>query len=106
MNHTPGPWKSHCLDSISLFPQHVVAENGAIVARCIPTSGQVVWNVSNQEAEANARLIAAAPELLEALEQTIESLAYWFPRWGDPKGANSQMMKQAHAAIAKAKGAQ
>jgi len=40
--------------------------------------------------------------LLENLRQTVDALSYWFPRWGDPKGANSQMMINARCAIAEA----
>jgi len=40
--------------------------------------------------------------LLENLRQTVDALSYWFPRWGDPKGANSQMMINARCAIAHA----
>ena len=54
--------------------------------------------------EANdARLIAAAPELYESLEQTVASLEHWFVRHGDPEGVNSLMMKKARAALAKVK---
>jgi len=41
-------------------------------------------------------------ELLTQLKQTVDSLAHWFPRWGDPEGANSQMMINARAQVAKA----
>lgn len=41
-------------------------------------------------------------ELLEQLKQTVDALEYWFPRWGDPEGANSQMMINARNTIAKA----
>ena len=63
------------------------------------SSGERVATVFN---EAAACLIEAAPELLEALKQTVSSLEYWFKRNGDPEGANSQMMQNARAAIAKA----
>lgn len=46
-----------------------------------------------------ANLIA---ELLEQLKQTVDALAHWFPHWGDPKGANSQMMIDARGTIAAA----
>ena len=55
-------------------------------------------------AKEDARLIAAAPELLHSLEQTVASLTYWFGRYDDPEGAMSLMMNRARAAIAKAKG--
>ncbi|MBC8263947.1 MAG: hypothetical protein H8E47_07460 [Anaerolineales bacterium] len=42
-------------------------------------------------------------DLLEQLKQTVDSLAHWFPRRGDPEGADSQMMINARNMIAKAK---
>lgn len=47
------------------------------------------------------RIKEAGPELLEKLKQTVTALEYWFPRWGDPEGANSQMMKNARALISR-----
>jgi len=57
---TPGPWKA----SFTKFSE-VRAENGALVAKCERLGGLV-------NLEANARLIAAAPDLLEALEAVVE----------------------------------
>ncbi|MBC8264189.1 MAG: hypothetical protein H8E47_08720 [Anaerolineales bacterium] len=51
------------------------------------------------EFDEQADLIA---DLLEQLKQTVGALAHWFPRWGDPEGANSQMMINARNMIAKA----
>jgi hypothetical protein len=51
------------------------------------------------EFDEQADLIA---ELLGQLEQTVDSLAHWFPHWGDPEGANSTMMINARAQVAKA----
>jgi hypothetical protein len=53
------------------------------------------------EFDEQADLIA---ELLEQLKQTVDALAHWFPRWGDPGGASSQMMINARAQVAKAEG--
>lgn len=62
--HTPGPWTyQHVEDSWN----HVAAENGArAVAK--------VFGAGSGAGEANARLIAAAPALLEALVQAEEAL--------------------------------
>jgi hypothetical protein len=51
------------------------------------------------ELDEQADLVA---DLLEQLKQTVDALVYWFPRWGDPGGANSQMMINARNVIAKA----
>lgn len=59
--HTPGPW------SVG-----VVLPEGAIRIECVgPHIGSVRWslNRSLNEGTANARLIAAAPDLLEALKK-------------------------------------
>lgn len=60
--HTPGPWKIDTFGNI----HQIIADGETVVAR-------VTSQAANQKAEterttANARLIAAAPEMLEALE--------------------------------------
>lgn len=57
--HTPGPWSYHRgVDYI-----HVVAEDG-------PITGDLRYPCDDDEA--NHRLIAAAPELLEAVRDALE----------------------------------
>lgn len=56
--HTPGPWEVYC-DGFS-----VAAEDGHIVSTYVEGN-------TDDECSANARLIAAAPELLEALQDAI-----------------------------------
>jgi hypothetical protein len=68
--HTPGPWR------IKSDPMHfdtlTTVEGGAIGARK-PFGVQMIVQVGGDsdfhEAEANARLIAAAPDLLKALKK-------------------------------------
>ena len=55
--HTPGPWKVVGLS--------VISDSGII---CNPPSGPI------DELEANARLIAAAPDMLEALEAMRDAI--------------------------------
>ncbi|MFT9070300.1 MAG: hypothetical protein ABF446_08385 [Acetobacter orientalis] len=57
---TPGPWRVR-FGNIG----HVTAENGALVAKC-----QRLTSLCNLQA--NAHLIAAAPDLYEALERVIK----------------------------------
>jgi hypothetical protein len=61
--HTPGPWASvHDADGDYLI---MSPESGRFIA--------VTYTDAEQD-EANARLIAAAPEMLEALERILPSL--------------------------------
>ena len=85
--HTPGPW----IPSYTKIGS-VTAENGAVIAKCMRLT-------SLSGLEANARLIAAAPELLEAL-QALETL--FAPRACDSTAAT--WIDKARAAIAKATG--
>ena len=56
MSHTPGPW---AID----IDRAIVAPNG------ISSVAQIFSWVGEEEADANARLIAAAPDLLAALKE-------------------------------------
>jgi hypothetical protein len=63
-SHTPGPWVATTLDGYGRFEIH--AHNGG---RAIAKSPNGYGDASTAETnEANARLIAAAPELLAALQ--------------------------------------
>lgn len=68
--HTPGPWavESKIVGNPSGLEgtQVVTKDYNYLVAQC-PTDPVNGMHVSVAKAEANARLIAAAPELLEAL---------------------------------------
>ena len=90
--HTPGPW---CLSDES--PMIIEDECKVIVgsASTYPNSG---YFPGQKEAEANARLIAAAPELLEALEKALDDSAC------DGDQCGTEWHELARAAIAKAKG--
>ena len=85
--HTPGPW--HIGDKFT--GRFVYNADGWAVADC---RGEPTSRMPFDQKEANARLIAAAPALLEALE-AIE---------GDVWSNTAEMRKLARAAIAKAKG--
>lgn len=88
-NHTPGPWiaKQAHINTMLIY-----SEDHTPIAE--------VWTHGpNCEREANANLIAAAPDLLEALGQVIE-LA-----WRDHKTEEEQaLLEQTDRLIAKAKG--
>jgi hypothetical protein len=59
--HTPGPW----LQSSTVLVCNAEAK---VIANCTPLSEIPQLAIPIMQADANARLIAAAPELLEALE--------------------------------------
>lgn len=92
MKHSPGPWHADSIDRVR-------TNTGIVIARCERNEHHEY--MCGKEQSANARLIAASPELLEALEQ--------FVQWeNDPDryaGDLADMIQQAKRTIAKAKGA-
>lgn len=86
--HTPGPWQV-LIDPTDEWPKVVAGSKiGKIIANVNPESfcGGVAELV-DMPAEANARLIAAAPDLLAALKEAIKivplgstKVAEWVPR--------------------------
>jgi len=89
--HTSGPWK---------FSFESIDSEWAIVTTA---SGSIIANVnSDQRQKANARLIAAAPELLAALKESLANLEYLGLRDNKLPG----MMQRINYAIAKAEGVQ
>jgi hypothetical protein len=77
MSHTPGPWTVQPVKGSFQVPFHIVSVNGKPVAYC---EGQQLRpdQTSTGESRANARLIAAAPELL-AVCKAISSDLELFP---------------------------
>jgi hypothetical protein len=86
--HTPGPWLATKRPIDSRY-QIEAADGSRLVT--LPFSDTI---------ESDARLIAAAPELLEALKSLFEHCAMMHNQWGE--GDNT---KQADAAIAAGKAA-
>ena len=96
--HTPGPW-SWCAvgweEPSGAFDIEATTADG----RHVIIASRYDWQHRVEESEANARLIAAAPELLEALRG--------LRRWMGPCGLDEEIdaaMRAADAAIAKATG--
>lgn len=92
--HTPGPWKAYgTLVSLPVTPDETQDVNICDMHRS---------NLPDAECCANARLIAAAPELLEALELIIGDQPYAATQeWRDQVKKAREMAK---AAVAKARG--
>ena len=61
--HTPGPWKASMERRI--YEVHITDPSGDVVARA-----EYLGNI--EETEANAKLIGAAPDLLEACKKLAE----------------------------------
>ena len=68
--HTPGPWIIHGGPGRLKYNLAVIDSipdvDGRVIANCICTLAN-----SNDDCDANAKLIAAAPELLEALVNMV-----------------------------------
>lgn len=97
--HTPGPW------SVTKA-KHGVDMSHYVVALATPDRNDRALVVHAEQGDdgqgdANARLIAAAPELLEALEWALRAMEARNPLW-----AEGERFVAARATIAKAKGEQ
>jgi len=92
--HTPGPWRLSSGDETEIF-------SGAKPVARAHCGG--LTSVKLPEAEANARLIAAAPELLAALVEMV--VLYADHEQYDDEGYETAGINAARAAIARAQGA-
>ena len=89
--HTPGPWTVSPSSKASTLTRVFSVDEGRLVA-----SANGPGLSESGEAEANARLIAAAPELLEALELFLSCKV--------TNDQQNEAARIARAAIAKATG--
>jgi hypothetical protein len=92
--HTPGPWKATGNEFDKLLGYSVKDRDGIVVAEIQPRPYQV--HVNKQ----NARLIAAAPEMLEALECALIGLE----QVEDPLIETSDALVAVREALKKARG--
>lgn len=107
MSHTQGPWAVDCGSDFGggWYVRPCRPDDGGLTGYMLvhlkPDRPDVPYHVTTAmggTAEGNARLIAAAPDLLEALK----ALLY---HKGDFKcGISGELQSQAEAAIAKAEG--
>lgn len=84
--HTPGPW------TVKRGQVQAETSQGYVIIGLAPG-----WSLKEQQA--NLRLIAAAPELLEALKSALSVLQLWVD---DPD--DEEMLERLPALIAKAEG--
>ncbi len=98
--HTPGPWEVYkrrdAMGQLTGRLPEITGKGG------LPIIADIRWNSHNEEhGMANARLIAAAPALLEALERITNAPDLNLDEL-EPETLNA--LEQARAAIAQAKG--
>jgi hypothetical protein len=106
--HTPGPWR--------WVPEPDTASLWRDYGDLYSASSEVVLSIWDNgfdggvrvNSHADARLIEAAPELLEALEELVEACTGHLDRGQAPWRSNEDEKEviKARAAIAKARGAQ
>lgn len=107
--HTPGPWIWYaCNDGAIRIKIPNRKDGGRTLLACIGlplTNGSSLdrWYTEKGD-EANARLIAAAPEMLEALRLINEIAERESVGGKDAPDAYGTIGRQARAAIAKAEG--
>lgn len=113
--HTPGQWEVKTFKRE--FPQEDGSKRFDVFVKVMSPSGEEVhykdgFNVTLERAneiEANARLIAKAPELLEALEKTTKALddltnELWSTHCDLVHKEDCQLIDQCKELLAKAKG--
>lgn len=96
--HTPAPWIAKEDDEHHSSYAHIIGDKGEYIARVPLYSHEL--DKHRPEQEANARLIAAAPELLDALQVAVKHMNDPYPAGDDL----SHVLARAEAAIAKANG--
>ncbi len=103
--HTPGPWRAVRNGSFWQFNGADGFQIGDVAASlCLRNRGNGPVEAEDwATSEANARLIAAAPELLEALRDAALQLESVATKFGEPGSGNTIIIK-ARVAIAKATG--
>jgi hypothetical protein len=79
--HTPGPWGvSESIDNTESLSTYYVGPLGGsfaaqLLAATVGLASNSSWSVTKEECAANAALMAASPELLEALRWAVEQIA-------------------------------
>ena len=77
VQHTPGPWKYDATDP-DFVEVYEIGSGRKYVVASVTRQTAVAWPLPADDAQtlANARLIAAAPALLEALKWIVASAHY------------------------------
>jgi hypothetical protein len=95
--YTPGPWT---LGKGTVRVRTEEDEQGRtkLIAECYTTNQGIRYPHDFEEREANARLISAAPDLLEALQELLKSL----PTYPVPPSVKNDTIRKARLAVGKA----
>ena len=97
--HTPGPWNAHSIKK-SAAPPYTPVSATTLIAQVYSTAFG-----DHEQSEANARLIAAAPDLLEAVKRLLPDVLWVADYWANDPDKDGDIVF-ARAAIAKATGEQ
>ena len=110
MTHTPGPWKILRLDlgdeEICSVPVAIRGGNGRLVVDNEGGLAPEAYEWTVEEIEANAHLIAAAPDLLAVLEELRESSTCCgtYDLLDETTWASPDLVDRIESAITKARG--
>ena len=104
--HTPGPWvvskDSNKVRRIFAGESGPQVATASVFANWMPVERLAEAHAT---ADANARLIAAAPDMLEALQSAQESIATFIGVHGYPSDSGAgDVLQEVSAAIARATG--
>ena len=91
--HTPGPWGIFNIDNYTIGECENTKTLGRVIAVTAHHSVNPFYGIENEEAKANARLVAAAPDLLAACKEAEQKFR-----------VETETYKMLVAAIAKAEG--
>ena len=101
VKHTPGPWLIEEDDHEEEFEIYPQKDGPPPLGRWAEICTVKDYHGSPK---ANAHLIAAAPDLLEALKAAVSALEWWEREHQCCSGATDEQMAIINAAIAKAEG--
>lgn len=97
MNYTPGPWQWWTSNSFLRLSSQATGKDGGVIDSYVMRDGHPSLRVSKEDMD----LIAAAPDLLEALQLAEKAMAegrnVTYPQW-------YVVINKARAAISKALG--